>query len=87
MFLLESTMHNYPNFAIVGREVRNGFLEYSFKQYTTMKEFLETMEKDYQVEDFTKKEIVVFGVIAPIIIFAILAIIGWLDSIGMSAPY
>ena len=52
-----------------------------------MKEFLETMEKDYQVEDFTKKEIVVFGVIAPIIIFAILAIIGWLDSIGMSGAY
>ena len=52
-----------------------------------MKEFLETMEKDYQKESFTMKEIVVFGVIAPIVILAALAIIGWLDSIGMSGAY
>lgn len=54
---------------------------------TIMKEFLNMMEKDYQVEDFTTKEIVVFGVIAPIVILAVLAIIGWLDSIGMSGAY
>ena len=52
-----------------------------------MKEFLNMMEKDYKSEDFTKKEIVVFGVIAPIVILAVLAIIGWLDTIGMSWSY
>ena len=52
-----------------------------------MKEFLETMEKDYRDENFTMKEIVVFGVIAPIVILAIIGIIGWLDSIGMSGAY
>lgn len=87
MFLLVSTMHIFLNFAIAGREVRNGFFEYSFKQYTTMKEFLNMMEKDYKSEDFTTKEIVVFGVIAPIALLAVLAIIGWLDTIGMSGSY
>lgn len=54
---------------------------------TVMNEFLNMMEKDYKSEDFTTKEIVVFGVIAPIVILAVLAIIGWLDSIGMSGSY
>lgn len=87
MFLLVSTLHNYPILPLLAVRFAMGFFEYSFKQYTTMKEFLNMMEKDYQVEDFTKKEIVVFGIIAPIIIFAILAIIGWLDSKGMSGAY
>ena len=52
-----------------------------------MKEFLNMMEKDYKSEDFTMKEIVVFGVIAPIVLLAVLAIIGWLDTIGMSGGY
>lgn len=54
---------------------------------TIMKEFLNMMEKDYNSENFTTKEIVVFGVIAPIVILAVLAIIEWLDSIGMSGSY
>lgn len=52
-----------------------------------MKEFLNMMEKDYKSEDFTTKEIVVFGVIAPIVILSVLAIIGWLETIGMSGSY
>ena len=52
-----------------------------------MKEFLQIIEKDYKNENFTTKEIVVFGVIAPVIILAIIGIIGWLDSIGMSGAY
>ena len=78
---------HFFNFAIAGREVRNGFSEYSFKRYTTMKEFLNMMEKDYKNENFTIKETIVFGVIAPIVILAIIGIIGWLDSIGMSGAY
>lgn len=54
---------------------------------TVMNEFLNMMEKDYRKENFTMKEIVVFGVIAPIVILAVLAIIGWLDSKGMSGSY
>ena len=52
-----------------------------------MKEFLQIMEKDYKNENFTIKEIIVFGVIAPVVILAIIGIIGWLDSIGMSGAY
>lgn len=59
---------------------------FNLKQ-TIMKEFLNMMEKDYNSENFTTKEIVVFAVIAPIVILAVLAIIGWLDSIGMSGSY
>lgn len=59
---------------------------FNLKQ-TIMKEFLNMMEKDYNSENFTTKEIVVFGVIAPIVILAVLAIIGWIDSIGMSWSY
>lgn len=54
---------------------------------TVMKEFLNMMEKDYKSENFTMKEIIVFGVIAPVVILAIIGIIGWLDSIGMSGAY
>ena len=45
------------------------------------------MEKDYQKENFIMKEIIVFGVIAPVVILAFIGIIGWLDSIGMSGAY
>ena len=48
---------------------------------------MQMMEKDYKNENFTMKEIIVFGVIAPVVIIAIIGIIGWLDSIGMSGAY
>lgn len=52
-----------------------------------MKEFMDIMEKDIQSENFTKKEIIVFGIIVPALLIAILGIIGWLDSIGMGGSY
>ena len=72
-----------------GREVRMVFNTTNIinQNKTGMKEFLQMMEKDYQKENFTMKEIIVFGVIAPIVILAIIGIIGWLDSIGMSGAY
>ena len=54
---------------------------------TGMKEFMDIMEKDIQSENFTKKEIIVFGIIVPALLIAILGIIGWLDSIGMGGSY
>ena len=83
MFLLVSTMQIFqilPLWAVRFAMVLN------LKQ-TVMKEFLNMMEKDYKSENFTMKEIIVFGVIAPVVILAIIGIIGWLDSIGMSGAY
>ena len=83
MFLLVSTMQIFQILPL--RAVR--FVMVLNLKQTVMKEFLNMMEKDYKSEDFTMKEIVVFGVIAPIVILTVLAIIGWLDSIGMSGSY
>lgn len=47
-----------------------------------MKEFLEIMGKDIMKENFTRKEYVVYGVIAPLILFAIMALAGWIETIG-----
>lgn len=47
-----------------------------------MKEFFEIMGKDIMKENFTRKEYVVYGVIAPLVLFAIMAFAGWLETIG-----
>lgn len=47
-----------------------------------MKEFLEIMGKDIMKENFTRKEYVVYGVITPLILFAIMALAGWIETIG-----
>ena len=46
-----------------------------------MNEFFETMEKDYQKENFTKQEMIVYGIIAPIVLMAIMALAGWMESL------
>ena len=47
-----------------------------------MKEFLEIMEKDIMKENFTRKEYVVYGVIAPLVLFAVMALAGLIETIG-----
>jgi hypothetical protein len=47
-----------------------------------MKEFFEIMGKDIMKENFSNKEYVVYGVIAPLVLFAFMAIAGWLETIG-----
>lgn len=47
-----------------------------------MKEFFEIMGKDIMKEDFSCKEYVVYGVIAPLVLFAIMALAGWIEAIG-----
>lgn len=46
-----------------------------------MKDFFKTWEKDIQKDGFTKKECIIYGIIAPIVLFAIMALAGWMDSL------
>lgn len=50
-----------------------------------MKEFFETMEKDYLKENFTKKQAIIYGVFAPLIFFAILLTMSILEQM-MTTP-
>ena len=46
-----------------------------------MKEFWSMMEKDYQKENFTKQEMIIYGIIAPIVLVAVMALAGWMESL------
>ena len=46
-----------------------------------MKELWKLMEKDYQKENFTKKECLVYGVLMPIGLIAIMGFAGWLETL------
>ena len=46
-----------------------------------MKDFFRIMEKDIQKESFSKKEMVVYGIIVPFALVAIMALAGWLESL------
>lgn len=52
-----------------------------------MKDFLETMEKDYMSEDFTKTDWLVFGILAPLALVIVLAIVAILDAMLKSSLY
>lgn len=45
-----------------------------------MKEFFDIMKKDILSEHFTKKQLVIYGVLTPIALFAIMALAGWLET-------
>lgn len=45
-----------------------------------MKDLWKAMEKDYQKENFTKKEWLIYGVLVPMWLFAIMAFAGWLET-------
>lgn len=47
-----------------------------------MKEFLQTMGMDILSENFTRKQMVVYGVIVPVVFIALMAIAGWMDSVS-----
>lgn len=46
-----------------------------------MKQFFEIMLKDIQREEFTQKEILVYGVVAPLGLIALMGFAGWIESI------
>lgn len=46
-----------------------------------MKEFLEIMAKDIMNENFSKREYIVYGILAPLGMIAIIGLVGWIDAI------
>ena len=46
-----------------------------------MKQFLEIMLKDIQREEFTLKECLVYGVVVPLGMIALMGFAGWMESI------
>ena len=47
-----------------------------------MKEFLQTMGKDILSENFSRKQMVIFGIVVPMVLIGIMAIAGWMDSVS-----
>lgn len=45
-----------------------------------MKEFFNIMFEDMKQEGFTKKEIVIYGVVVPLTFIATLGIAGWIEQ-------
>ena len=39
------------------------------------------MEKDYQKENFTTQEIVLYGILMPLALVAVMALAGWMESL------
>ena len=46
-----------------------------------MKEFFKIMEKDIMKEKFTTKEYIIYGVVYPLALVAIMCIAGWLENL------
>lgn len=46
-----------------------------------MKEMLDVLEKDIRKENFSKSELLVYGIIAPIVLIIIMAIAGWMETL------
>ena len=45
-----------------------------------MKEFISLFEKDFRKEGFTKKEYIVYGVVAPVVLILLMGFAGWLET-------
>ena len=52
-----------------------------------MKDLWKSMEKDYMSEDFTKTDWLVFGILAPLALVIVLAIVAILDAMLKSSLY
>lgn len=48
---------------------------------TGMKEFFEIMMKDIYSEHFTRREYIVYGIIAPLVLFAVIALVGLFERV------
>lgn len=46
-----------------------------------MKEFLRIMGKDIYDEHFTRKEYVIYGIVSPLVLVAVMALAGWLETL------
>lgn len=47
-----------------------------------MKKLIETVEKDYLKEDFSLGECVVYGIVVPVVLIALMGVAGWMDSMS-----
>lgn len=45
-----------------------------------MKEMIEILLKDIKDENFSKREYIVYGILTPIVLVALMAIAGWLET-------
>lgn len=46
-----------------------------------MKEFFEIMLKDIYSEHFTRREFVIYGIIGPLVLFAVIALVGLFERV------
>ena len=46
-----------------------------------MKEFLNVMMKDYKDENFTRNELLIFGIVVPVVFTVVVCFASWLDSV------
>jgi hypothetical protein len=46
-----------------------------------MKEFLRIMGKDIYDEHFTKREIIIYGIVSPLVLVAVMALAGWIETL------
>ena len=46
-----------------------------------MKDLFKIMAKDIMDDHFTRKEYIVYGILAPIALVAVMALAGWLESL------
>lgn len=46
-----------------------------------MKEFFDIMLKDIHDEHFTRKELIIYGILTPIVLVVIMALAGWLETL------
>lgn len=46
-----------------------------------MKEFFDIMMKDIQKENFTRKEYILYGIITPLALIALMILGGWIDNL------
>ncbi len=46
-----------------------------------MKDFFKIMAGDILSENFTKREYLVYGILAPLGMIAIIGLVGWIDAI------
>lgn len=45
-----------------------------------MKELIEILTKDIKDENFTRKEYVIYGILTPLVLVALMALAGWLET-------
>ena len=52
-----------------------------FLIYTIMKKFIKIMAEDYRNDNFTQKNYVVYGIVAPIVLFGVMVLAGLIETL------